>query len=197
MSRSRKSLPIWAITNTVLLFAPIILGIGAFRIWFAPNPGFRIPALVALIVYYIVVYNICGLTSRTKLWPTYQKTNSGWRSHLWLTFGFVMFSFVAFQGFYTVGPGLLTRFIGNEAIKELTVESTAAVYRRHCRYEIRFRGVLPALGDGFCMRADQFDGTWSRGSKVNVYGYESVFGFKIMRIGPNKSFNGMPIRGTP
>lgn len=178
MNQYRSATPLWAITNTIFLFTPIALGIGAFRVWFSPNPAFLVPALLELILYYAVALSICKRTSGAKPWGSHIKTSSG-RQKYFGALGLVMFAFSAFHCFYTVVPAFLTSSFGNETTKQLKVASIAAVYRSGCRHEIRFNGVAPALGEGFCVNADQFDKRWAMGSIVSASGRESVLGFRI------------------
>ena len=178
-----KITPTWAIINTALLFTPVVLGIGAFRMWFIPNPALRWPAFLSLIAYYVVVFYICKRTSRAKVWASYKQTNPTWRDYLKLAGGFAMFFSMAYFGFYAIGPALATSIVGTETNKEVTIASVAAVYRSGCWYEIRFVDASPAIGDGFCAHSWELDKEWSKGSRVTLQGRASVLGFRITRIG--------------
>jgi hypothetical protein len=184
MNQYRNRLPVWAYTNTLLLCAPIILGLGAFYVWFIPNHELRVPAFLFFVFYYVVVFYICKRTSRAKLWASYKNLNPTWREYSKTLLGFVMCSGLAYFGFYAVGPALATSVFGSETTKELTIASVSKVFRSHgCRYEIRFIDASPPMGGGFCVRVSEFGEAWAKGSKVTVYGRQSIFGFRFTKIG--------------
>lgn len=183
MSRPSNRIPGWAIVNSVLLFAPIVLGLGAFNIWFVPNHAFRIPALLLLIAYYVAVYFMLKHNTPVSRWKNQTWPYHSWKGYLKASLGFVMFLAMAYFGSYAVAPALVTRLIGSPTSKQLTISSIDAVYRSGgCRYEIRFIDAPPPMGGGFCVRISEFSSRWAKGSKVAVYGYESYFGFRFTQI---------------
>lgn len=184
MELNGKKVPAWALLNTALLFGPVALGLFVFRLWFIPNPSLKIPALFLLVSYYWVVFYICKRTSGvTSLWVEYKKTNPTWKNYLWSILGLVMFSLMGYAAFYVSLPALATTVTGHEITKTFKITSSAAVYRSSCRYELRLEGASPAIGSGFCVRANDFDPRWVKGSNVLLHGQESSLGFRFTEIG--------------
>lgn len=182
----------WAIVNTVLLFAPVVLGIGYFRLWFIPNPSIRLPALACLILYYAIVFIICkrvsGLDSLSAEW---KKTRSTWRRYIGLVGGFVMFSLLAYAGFYVTIPGLITSKIGADVHKTFVLSylehdpypgGLARDVFPRCLYWIHLDNA-PFFFGKFCAKARDVDAQWRSGAKVTLYGKESILGFRFTKVG--------------
>ena len=175
--------PRQAIANTVLLFWPIFFGIGAFRIWFISNPEFHIYAVLVLISYYFALFSYFKKLTNISFLEGWKDTYPTWRKQFLAVLGFIMFSFMAYHGFYTVGPAFVTTVLGKSVVKELTVASIRKVYRSNgCRYEIRFVEASAPVGSGFCVGVDEFSTNWAKGSKVTLHGRESILGFRFTQI---------------
>jgi hypothetical protein len=177
-------IPAWAITNTLLLFTPIILGLGVFSMWFVPNPSIKLPAVIFLALYYTVVFRIGKRTSGVKSrWAEFQKTHPTWREYSWSALGFVMFLLLGFAGIYVTSAALITSAFGTDVEKEFTVSAFYDPYQRRCDYLLLLKGLSPVLGNGFCVSSNDAKGTWRKDSKVRLYGRESILGFRFTRIG--------------
>lgn len=174
----KTRIPAWAITNTLLLVAPLILGFGVFSMWFVPNPSIKLPALIFLALYYTVVFRICKRTSGVKsLWAEYQKTHPTWREYSWAALGFVMFLLLGFAGIYVTSAALITSAFGTDVEKEFTVSAFYDPYQTTCDYRLLLKGLSPVLGNGFCVSSYDAKGTWLKDSKVTLYGRRVSLGF--------------------
>ena len=191
-SRNRLTLG-WAIANTVLLFAPVVLGIGYFRIWFIPNAALRLPAVACLVLYYAIVISIgkrvSGVHSLSAEWKKANKPT--WWRYVVLVAGFVMFALVAYAGFYVTIPGLITSMIGTNVHKTFVLSSLefdpVINYSRrsivpHCWYWIHLNNA-PLLFDKFCADPKEVNTHWRSGTKLILYGRESILGFRFTKIG--------------
>lgn len=183
MNKTISRTPLWAYTNTILLFAPVLLGFGLFGMWFVPKPSFQIPALALLIVYYFVVIQICKWTSGMKsFWGPFRKVQSKWREILKLVLGFSMFGFMAYCGIYITCAAWFTSLTGTEVRKEFTVIAYYDPYKRSCDFELVLDGVAPAFTESFCISRWDNPGSWVKGNKLVLYGQESLLGFRFNKI---------------
>jgi hypothetical protein len=181
-------IPAWAVTNTVLLFAPVVLGFGVFGMWFLPNPALTIPALVVLLLYYTVVLQICRHTSRAEsiagsMLGQFRKINASWREYALSGVGLAMFLLFAYAGLYVTSAAWITSAVGDDVTKEFTVSAFYDPHQRRCDYKLILKEVSPVIGKGFCINSGETRAQWVRDSKVVLSGKESIFGFRFTRIG--------------
>jgi hypothetical protein len=185
MTTRSDALPNWAITNVVLLLAPVAVGFGAFpsfRLWFIPAPALKLCALLLLIFYYAVVIYVCKRSSGARTWSL--PKNLSLKEFLVATVGLLMFSFLAYHSFYAVGPAVVTSIIGARAEREFTISSVDSVNPSgSCGTKIWLVEAAPTLISGFCVPYDQVDENWAKGSRVTLTGKESVLGFHVARFG--------------
>jgi hypothetical protein len=177
--------PTWAITNSVLLFAPIVIGFGAFpsmRLWFIPSSTLWLYALLVFFFYYTVVFYIGKRLSGMKTW---RLPRQGTRGHIMSALGLIMFSSIAYQAFYRVAPAIATSIAGERVKKEFTISSVDGLNPSgRCGTEVRLVEVSPSpLGKGFCIQDDKVDTSWAKGTRVTLSGRESALGFRVTRIG--------------
>lgn len=184
MRKRSNPIPTWATTNTILLFAPIVLGFGVFFMWFIPNPTIKFPAFLVLVLYYSVIFRICKYTSGvTSLWTEYQKTSPTWREYSGAALGFVMFLLLGFAGIYFTSAALITTAFGTNVKREFTVSAFYDPHQKRCDYRLVLKEVSPVIGNGFCISSSNAKRTWVKDSKVVLYGQESILGFRFTSIG--------------
>lgn len=189
MALNRRSIPTWAVLNTVLLFAPIFVSIAAFgsyRFWFVPRSELIIPAAILLVVYYTLVLRICASNSGHSfraLWPTFRRSHPDMLSPFWLLLGVLIFGTSAFYAFYSVVPAAFTVVSGTESKEYVTVASIDTInHTARCGAHLEFLELSPAMSSGFCLGNRTAAVGFEVGDRITLHGQRSDLGFWVNRI---------------
>ena len=108
--------------------------------------------------------------------------NLMWGHYFGAAFGFVMFFFLAYAGIYVTCAALVASVIGTDMNREFTISAFYNSRQRTCDYKLALEEVSPAMGDGFCVGSGYRFEKWRKGSKVTLYGRESILGFRFTHI---------------
>lgn len=189
MATSRPSFPAWAILNTALLLAPILITLAAFasyRFWFVAKPDFIAPALLALVCYYAGIFRICARTSGhnfLSLWPMFRRSHPKKLDAVWALVGFAVFGVAAFYAFYAVIPAAVTAITGSHSNEQATVASVDSINPSgSCGTKLELLEVSPAMLGSFCIGNRVESKALVAGDRVTLYGRRSVLGFWVTRI---------------
>jgi len=142
-------------------------------IWFIPNPKFRGWAALAGVAYYAV------------LWAYRPHLRSGeMHSTAWTkakqALAIPVFCYFSYVAFYITIPTGLTQVFGSPASRQYVVSDIQQSSKKAllCPYRVRLAGVRTVLSDSLCAGMS-FVETVSLGERVNFYGKESFFGFRV------------------
>jgi hypothetical protein len=84
--------------------------------------------------------------------------------------------------YFTI-PAIVTAVVGKDVEKVFTVSSFYYSQNASCGYKLKLKEISPILNSGFCVGLSYVDGEFKKGSRVVLYGQESMFGFRYTRIG--------------
>jgi hypothetical protein len=184
MPETTKRTPAWAVQNSVILFAPVVLGLLPLvfrRIWFFPASDIAIPSYALLLIYYIAALNICLKRAGMKqgFWKLATKGTQKRVEFLFQGLGLLLFSFVGFLAFYLTGPVAVTAISGHPSKMEVTLLSIDRINASgRCGARIFFREVDAPFLNGLCIRESDTVG-WNPGDKITLHGKLSRLGFLV------------------
>lgn len=175
--------PWLAYVNTALIFAPVALGLFAFRIWYSPAAGLRMYAGVVTVAYFVAAFAFAKWSSRARLWQNWRRSKPSLWMNVKVALGFVMFGWCSYHGFHAVAPAIWTQAFGHPFYREVRILSFRSAFRAHgCRYEITLDGLPTPLGKGFCLSLREANPAMRAGAIVVIQGRESPLGIRIESI---------------